>query len=188
MSTIEKINFNNLFYFDNINSNLSDCLQIKQICSKWSNAKNFIRFAQLNFNDSSLFNIQKFIKDTHKHPKNYILCTKYKNGKILYISYLNESKDVKNAVEIDVLANCKRKVDPMLNKEDFLNIWQHYLQCTISMSNTKKYEEILFNIHKDNRLMHKTVQRGLCTFLGENNFPIFCNTKKGDYMEYRIKL
>ena len=52
MSTIKKVNLNNLFYFDNVNPSLSDCLQIKQICSRWVNAKNFIRFAQLNFNNS----------------------------------------------------------------------------------------------------------------------------------------
>lgn len=188
MGTIKKINLNNLFYFDNINPTLNECFQIKEICSKWVYAKNYIRFAELNFNKSSLFEIKKFILDTHNHSKNYILGTKHKNEKILYISYLNESIDVKNAVEIDVLANSKIKVDPMLDKKDFLNIWQHYLQCIISMSNTNKYEEFIFNIHKDNRLMHKAVQRGLCTFLGENNFPIFCITKKGDYKEYKIKL
>ena len=188
MSTIKKINLNNLFYFDNVNTSLSDCLQIKQICSKWVNAKNFIRFAQLNFNNNSLLDIQKFIKETHKHPKNYILCTRHKNGKILYISYLNESKDVKNAVEIDVLANSKIKVDPTLDKNDFLNIWEHYHQCTISMSNTKKYKEIIFNIHKNNRLMDRAMKRGFSTFCSDCNYPIYSTIKKDDYIERKVKL
>ena len=162
-------------------------MQIKQICSRWVNAKNFIKFAQLNFNNSSLLDIQKFIKETHKHPKNYILCTRYKNDKMLYISYLNESKDVKNAVEIDVLANSKIKVDRTLDKRDFLNMWEHYLQCAISMSDSKKYKEIIFNIHKNNRLMNRTIEKG-CTFVEKNNYPVYSTIEKGDYIERKVKL
>lgn len=184
MSKIDKVKINDYFYLDNLESTINDSIRIKQICKKWSYAKNILKYSQLYYkiNQSDLTKIQDYINE-FKINNNYLLCARDLNDKILYISLLEEKN--KNCIEIDVISNTKKQFLKELTEKDIIYIGDFYNKIFEVVFKAGKYEIITFSVHKDNFLMKKSIEHAIpyC-----NKFEVNCSKFKkiGDYEEYRI--